>query len=153
MGLQLVSPRVGQRLRSELLFFLQLIGIETSGVSPQLSAVKLNDGGADRIQKRTIVGHEDDRAAPRGEQFLKPDNGVNIQVVGGLIKQEHVGCGHQGLGKRHPFLVSTREVRDLFATGKPQAMQRLLHPLFPVPSTCRIQCGLNRLQPVMVGIA
>ena len=47
------------------------------------------------------MGDGDDAAPELHQQALQPVDRVEIEVVGGLIEQQHIGLGHQCLGQCH----------------------------------------------------
>ena len=59
----------------------------------QRAAIDLDDPGRQPLQERAIVGDEHDRAAIVGEEALEPGDGVDVEVVGRLVEQQHVGLG------------------------------------------------------------
>jgi hypothetical protein len=42
------------------------------------------------------------------EHALEPADGIDVQVVGGLIQQQHIGCGEQRLRQQHAQLPTRR---------------------------------------------
>ena len=58
------------------------------------------------------MGDQHQGTAEARQVALQPLDAVGIEVVGGLIEQQHIGVGHQGRGQGEPFAVSAREVAD-----------------------------------------
>src|SRR4030065_493997 len=56
------------------------------------------------VHEMSIMGDHDDRVLESVEELLKPDNGLDIQVVGGLIQEQNIRVSEQGLGKEHAHL-------------------------------------------------
>ena len=54
------------------------------------------------------MGDDDHAGARLDQQVFQPFNAVQIQVIGGLIEQQHIGLLHQGLRQRHAFGGSAR---------------------------------------------
>ena len=44
-----------------------------------------------------------------GQELLQPADGQDVEVVGRLVEQEHVGPAHQHLGQQHPQLEPARQ--------------------------------------------
>ena len=53
-------------------------------------------------------------SAPRQplQQLLQPLDRVEVEVVGRLVEQQHIGCGHQRLRQRDALLGAARELID-----------------------------------------
>ena len=60
----------------------------------------MNDVGADRVQKDGVVAHNQRRAVVLDQEGLQPQGRAQVQMVGGLVEQQDVGVGKEGLGKR-----------------------------------------------------
>ena len=142
---QLVGAGVDDSLLGQLLFFQQLVLGEVAGVAQQASAVQFHHPGRNTVQKRPIVADGDDAPFVLQQKIFKPCDAVQIQVVGGLVQQQHVGSAHQGLCQGHTLLIAARKRADRHIRLQVQAVKRLLHPLFPVPG---VQC----LDAVLQGI-
>ena len=65
-------------------------GIRRRGLSLQVQHV-IHGGG----EKCAIVAHQQYRATARGEVFLEPACGFEIEVIGRLVEQQYVGGRHQ----------------------------------------------------------
>ena len=53
---------------------------------------------------------DNDHAARIGlEELLQPDNGFDIEVVGGFVEQQEVGLGEQQFGQHHAHLPASAE--------------------------------------------
>ena len=71
------------------------------GLAPQLLHVEDDVGGA--LQQQLIVGDEQHRLGALPDEGLQPVQGVNVQVVGGLVQQVAVWAaqGEQGHAQLH----------------------------------------------------
>ena len=94
------APR--RRARSS---FARLVGGEVAGIAAQHAAVELDDARRDGVEEGAVVG---DRrmTLPREatEQLLEPGDRVEVEVVGRLVEQQHVGHGDQRLRQRDALL-------------------------------------------------
>ena len=63
---------------------------------------KGEDMGGDTVQKLSIVADDHRAAAEIKKGFFQGPQGVDVQVVGGLIQQEHIGLLLEDLGQMHP---------------------------------------------------
>ena len=61
----------------------------------QLTAIQLDDPRREALQKRAVVGDEEDRAGILGEKVLEPRNRVDVEVVGRLVEQQDVGLSDE----------------------------------------------------------
>ena len=66
----------------------------------QPAAVDLDDPAGQFLHQQTVVGDDDDGAAVGGQKVLQPGDGVDIQVIGGLVEHEDIGPRHQRLGQQ-----------------------------------------------------
>ena len=71
------------------------------GLAPQLLHVEDDVGGA--LQQQLVVGDEQHRLGALPDEGLQPVQGVNVQVVGGLVQQVAVWAaqGEQGHAQLH----------------------------------------------------
>ena len=67
-------------------------------------------------------------------------------MVGGLIEQQHIGLRHQRLRQGHALLGPAGERAHHRIGIKVQALQRLAHPLLPVPAVESLNFALHRVQ-------
>ncbi|MCY1238966.1 hypothetical protein D9M72_517300 [compost metagenome] len=66
-----------------------------------LRQVQLHDGGDAACQELTVMGHQDHTAAEALNERFKLGQSVEVQVVGGLVKQHHVEAAQQQRSQRH----------------------------------------------------
>ena len=81
----------------------------------------------DRVQEAAVVADEQQRAATRLEVLLQPFDGLDVQVVGRLVEQQHVRLPEQDLGQLDAHVPALREglrgAAELFVE-EAQAQQR-----------------------------
>ena len=61
----------------------------------------------DCVQKLAVVADHDHGALVALEPGLQPDQGVQVQVVGGLVEQQQVRGAHQRAGQLQPHAPAT----------------------------------------------
>ncbi len=67
------------------------------------------------------MAHDHDGALVGLEEPLEPGDALQVEVVGGLVEQQHVGLREQDLGERHAHLPPARELRDVLGeVGLPE---------------------------------
>ena len=87
------------------------------------------------------MGHKQAGGDVLGQKLLQPEDGVDIQVVGGLVQQQNVGVADQGPGQQHPPLGAAGEGLEQRLAIQIQPVQHPLHLLFMLPllsSDCRM---------------
>ena len=99
--------------RCLLLGLVGEIGGVVAGVAAGQAPIHLHDPAGDPIEHVAVVGHQHQGAGEAPEVALQPLHPVGVEVVGGLIQQQHVGLGHQGCRQGHPLAVATGEVAHL----------------------------------------
>ena len=77
-----------------------------------MAAVEFEDPLGDVVEEVAIVRDGDDRRRIRLEIFFQPADRLGVEVVGGLVEQQHVGRGEQEAAQRHAALLATRELVD-----------------------------------------
>ena len=80
------------------------------------------------------MGDGDDASIEVHQQLFEPGDGVQVQVVGRLVQQQHVRFGHQCLRQSHPFFGPARKRAHDGIFVQVQAVQSFLDPLLPVPA-------------------
>ena len=99
------------------------------------------------------MGDQHHAAAELAQQAFEPLDGVEVEVVGGLVEQQHVGPAHQRLRQRHALAHAARQRADARLGIEVQAVQRLVDALLPVPAVVRLDAALQRVEvAVAVGV-
>lgn len=87
----------------------------------QPAAVDLDDAVGQLLYQQTVVGHHDDGALVRCEKVFQPGDGVNVQMVGGLVEHEDIGPGNQRPRQQGTALQAGGEGGELGLGRKPHA--------------------------------
>jgi len=127
----------------------QVLG-KVAGVAQQLAAVQLDDGGGDLVEKGPVVGDGDDAAIETDQQIFQPGNRVQVQVVGRLVEQQHIGLGDQRLRQRYALFGATRQRADEGVLVQVKPVQGFFNALLPVPAIERLDFGLQGIQVSML---
>ena len=112
------------------------------------AAVELQHAGRQRLQEPPVVGHEHDRRAEVADGALQPLDRAEVEVVGGLVQQQHVRLRHQGAGERRPRQLAAREAGQRprqVLLGDPETAQDALHPRAPGVAARALQARLGLL--------
>ena len=101
--------------------------VVVAGVDRDRLVVDVGHVGGDGVHEVTIVADDEERPAELvGQVVLQPADRVEIEVVGRLVEQEHVGPGEEGLGDEDAELVPARERAHLVEVAigaDPQALE------------------------------
>ena len=75
---------------------------------PARPLVELDDARDHTVEEGAVVRDDDECAGMRGQRALEPGEAGEVEVVRGLVEQEHVGAGAQHGGERRPRLLPAR---------------------------------------------
>ena len=85
-------------------------------MAAQLAVLADDRAAADRLEQGAVVGDEDDRALEGGERVLERLAALDVEVVGRLVEDQHVGAGGDQDRQREAALLAAGDV-----------VERLLH--------------------------
>jgi hypothetical protein len=100
-----------------------------AAVALQFALVDVDDDVHHAVQEIPVVGNDDQGAGIALEPVLQPEDGVQVQVVGGLVQQQQVGGAHQGLGQVQAHAPAAGEAGHgtvHLVPGEAQAVEELL---------------------------
>jgi hypothetical protein len=69
--------------------------------------------GADGVEEVAVVGDGDEGAVVADEEVLQPEDGVEVEVVGGLVEQQRLGLAEEGLGEQDADLLAALQLGHL----------------------------------------
>ena len=101
--------------------------------------------------------HHDDGALEVQQEVLQPVDGLNVQVVGGLVQQDDVRLAEQGLGQQHLHLFLGGQaghvaVEDIVGARPRPWMSRAASDLgLPAAHLGELRLQLAGLHAVLVG--
>jgi hypothetical protein len=91
----------------------------------RIGAVQLQHARGHVLQEIPVVADDDDGADPLGEDALEPEDAFHVEVVGGLVHQQHVGRGRQRPRDRQALFPAAGQRVDIRApVGEAGAAQR-----------------------------
>ena len=96
-------------MRPRALFEVLVVG---AGVERESAAGELGDAVHVAAQEGAVVRDHDDRAAVAVEKALEPLDRGQVEVVGGLVEQQHVGLGEQQLRQLDAHPPAAGEARE-----------------------------------------
>src|SRR6266478_6469689 len=98
------------------------------------AAVQLQDPARDVVEEVAVVGDRHHRARVFLEVALEPRHRLGVEVVGGLVEEEHVGLAEEDLAERDAPALAPRERRHVgFARRKAERVHRHLKPAVELP--------------------
>ena len=114
---------VGRRRRCEVL-------VDAAGqVADRAVAEQRVDVVGRALEEVAVVADHDERAGPGVEQVLEHGEHLDVEVVGRLVEQQHVGPAHEQAQQLQPAALAAGEVaeprRELVA-GEAEALEQLL---------------------------
>ena len=142
---QLVGAGIGQRLLVQHGFLALLVLRETAGKTGQLAAVEFDDAGAHAVEEGTVVGDEEQRDTAFDEQVFQPFDGGDVEVVGRLVEEQHLGRHGQGLGQGQALFLAAGQGAD---AGLRIESETVDHPL----GLCLVSPGATGFQLMLQGI-
>jgi hypothetical protein len=110
-------------------------------ITASCAAIEVDDAGRNPVQEGAVVGDCHNAALEIDQQVFQPFDRVQVEMVGGLVKQQDVWPADQGLGQRDPLFRATGQGRDDGLLVQVQAVQGLFHPL---PSPC-VYCSIQAI--------
>ncbi len=105
---ELRLPLDPQLLERQLLL-LQVRRV-VAGVNRDLALVDVGDVVDEPLHERAVVADDQDRSVVGAQERLEPSHRLQVQVVGGLVEQQHVGLAQQQLRQREPHEPPSREL-------------------------------------------
>src|ERR671916_14212 len=117
-------------LGAQLLVAPRLVLAEVALEPPHLAlALEREDVGGDAVEEPAVVADDHGAAGIGLQRVLERPQGVDVQVVGGLVEQQDVAAGAQHLGQVHAVALAAREDADrLLLVGAAEVERRHVRP-------------------------
>ena len=77
-----------------------------------MAAVEFEDPAGDIVEKIAVVGDRDHGAWKVLQEAFQPGNRLGVEMVGGLVENQHVGIRQQQPAQRDAALLAPRQVGD-----------------------------------------
>jgi hypothetical protein len=133
LGQLLVEQRVLLLLRLAQLLAQGQVAVVAVGPAGQPAAVQLDDAGGEPAQERAVVGDEQDRAVIAQQEVFKPVDGGQVEVVGGLVQQQHIRLVDQRAGQQGAALLAAGQVVEARVGIEAQPHHRLVGAVRDLP--------------------
>ncbi|MNL67814.1 hypothetical protein D3C87_1924460 [compost metagenome] len=102
-----------------------------------MAAIQFHDACGDTVKKGPVVCDGDYASWKVEQEVFQPLDGVEVQVIGWLVQQQHVGASDEGLRQRHAFFCAARQRANDCLWVQMQPLKSFLDTLFPVPCVVR----------------
>ena len=90
-------------------------------------ALEGEDVSGDAVEKPAVVGNDDRAPGKLEERLLECAQCVDIEIIGRLVEQQHIGAGLQHLSKVDAVAFTARELTHLLLlVGTPEIEQRTI---------------------------
>src|ERR1019366_7636054 len=70
--------------------------------------------GGDPVEKPAVVADDHDTPWKAEERIFERAQGVDVEVVGRLVEQQHIPAALEDLGQLYPVALTTGELPNLF---------------------------------------
>ena len=115
------------------------------------AAVQLQDPARHVVQEVAVVGHGHHRALVVLQEPLQPSHGLRVEVVGGLVEQQHVaGLEQQAAERDPPALAAGKRGHLRLARRHPQRVHGHLEVPVQLPQVLGVDLVLEAAQ--LVGV-
>ena len=154
---ELVEPGVGNFLVVQHLRLALLILGEAAGAAHQLAAVEFDDACRQTIEEAPVVGDEEQRHVRFDQQGFQPLDGSDVEMVGRLVQEQHIGRHRQRLRQRQALLLATGKAADFRVRIEREAGDDALGLRLELPGAKRFELSLQHMQAgqqrLVIGIA
>src|SRR6266700_7335193 len=82
------------------------------------------DVGGDAVEEPAVVADDDGAAGEILQRLFQRAQGVDVEIVGRLVEQQHVGAGFEHLGEMHTIAFAARQCADLLLLIGPLEVER-----------------------------
>ncbi len=135
---ELVELGVFHFLDGQLLGLARLISGEIAGEGQQATAIQFDDARGDVVEETAIMGDEEHAALVVAQQALQPLDRGEVEMVGRLVQQQHVGHADQRASQRHALLHAARKRADRHVAREIQAVQRGFDAVVEIPGVAGV---------------
>src|SRR5712671_8081588 len=113
------------RIRAQPAHLVGLVVLEVA-LEPFDVAVALEGQhvGRDAVEEPAVVADDDGAAGEILKRFFKRPQGVDVEIVGGLVEEQKIGAGFEHLGQMHAVALAAREPAHLLLLVGPLEVER-----------------------------
>ncbi len=129
-------------LASHSSFFCRKVCV-VAGPRRQVAAIEFEHARGQAFEEGAVVGDEQHGPGVVAQERLQPLDGLDVEVVGGLVEQQHVGRGHQRAGQQHAPPPAAGQRVDRRVGGQVEAGEHHLDALFERPAVALLELVLE----------
>ena len=89
------------------------IEVVVARVGEHLAAIDLDDAGDEPVDELLVVRRDNQCAREALQELLEPEDGLDVEVIRGLVEQERAGAHEENAGERDAHLPSAGELADV----------------------------------------
>jgi hypothetical protein len=119
------------------------VGVVIAVKRQEATPVNLHDACRQTLKEGAVMGHEHYGLVEFEKEFLQPGDGVDVQVVGGLVQEEEIGIIREGLGQKDPAFQPRGKQSKLGIFIKTGPGDHGFDPLVKIPGAGCLQLVLN----------
>ena len=93
--------------------------------------------GRDAVEEPAVVADDDGAAGEILQRLFERAQRIDVEIVGRLVEQQHVGAGLEHLGEMHAVALAARERADLLLLVGALEVERRAHSRASSPRACR----------------
>ena len=106
--------------------------------------IELENPAGHVVEEVAVVGDRHHGAGEFGQVALQPRHALGVEVVGGLVEQEHVGLLQEQPAERHPAPLAAGDLRDVgLARREPERVHRHVDLVVQLPEPERVDALLK----------
>ncbi len=135
---------------------LAVVGRVVAAEHREAAIPELPDAGHRRVQEGTVVRGDEQRPGAPPKVLLQPLDGVDVEVVRGLVQQQQVRVRYHQASEGGAGLLAARERRrrtQPLVAGEAEAGERLVHTLVERVAAKDVEAMLEVRVPVAPGMA
>ena len=143
------APLLVVRAPSEQLALLRgllYVAVEVAREKRQPARPQLGDVRGEPVEEPAVVADEDQAAGEALQEALEPNHGLEVEVVGRLVEQEHIRLLQQQAREDHPHLPAAAERAAVAVeVGRHEAepLQDLLDAVLELEPAELLEAGLH----------
>ena len=140
----LVEQRGVLRFGRELLRLLPRVGVVVAVPAGERAAIQLDDARRDAVDEGAVVADAQQRAGEAEQQLLQPLDRLDVEMVGGLVEQQHVRLDDQRAREQRPPPPAAGQRGVVRSAVEAEARQHLVHALHALPVLHVRRGGIER---------
>ena len=91
-----------------------------------MAPVEFDDTGGEFAEEGAVVCHEEERRLHLEQEALEPEDRFEIEMIGWLVEQQHVGLANQSARQKDAALQSAGETLEQLLRGESHLLHQIL---------------------------